>query len=100
MVTALLKLISPEGWAGIVVSLALGMLLAVQIVKTHHAQHEADTYHVEAVTARSALAQTVVNYRAAAELARADDARNLARVQQEQATITQQRDATYEARIA
>lgn len=53
-------------------------------------------FHAE----QAAHAATVANYRAAADQARRDDARNLARVEAEQAQINERTENDFESRIA
>jgi hypothetical protein len=100
MVMALLKLISPEGWAGIVVSLALGTLLAVQTVKTHYWHAQSDRFEWQYQHEFEAAATNRAAWRQAAVAAERADAANKARVEAEQTTINQQRGSSYEERIA
>ncbi|MBB5987415.1 hypothetical protein [Sphingobium lignivorans] len=55
---------------------------------------------VDLAAERAAHKQSVANYRAAAETARAQDAANKARVEREQATINRETVDDYEARLA
>jgi hypothetical protein len=95
----LLKLIT-EGWAGIIVSATLGVLLALQAGKTHHWKAESSRfeqlYKLEVHNHETDL----VTYRDAVKRAEAADAANKARVETEQTAINQQRGSSYEERIA
>jgi uncharacterized iron-regulated membrane protein len=89
-----------RGLLGIVSTLTLSILLVIQKGETRHWKKEAGRYEQLYHNEQTAFAQTVVNYRTAAEKARQDDAANKARVEAKQAAINQERDASYEARIA
>lgn len=96
----LLSLINPQGWVGIVLSAALGILLAIQVGHTHHYKNLAQTNELAYQHEHSAFLQTIVNYQRAAEQARQADAANKARVEAEQRAVNQRTNASYEARIA
>ena len=96
----LLRLLNPQGIAGLALSVALALLLVVQKGETHHWKKECDhfeqLYHGE----QSALAGTVADYRAAAAQARAADVANLQRAQDQQRAISERTDHDFEARLA
>lgn len=78
------------------VALAVGLL----IHQRDHWKAVAADRQVQLVQVKSAFDQTIADYRAAAEKARAADAANLVRVKTEQAAINQQSEYDYEMRIA
>ena len=96
----LLRLLNPQGIAGLAAALCLAILLVIQKGDTRHYRKQAaefeQLYHGE----QSALAGTVASYRAAAEQARAADEANARRVRAAQALINERTSDDYEARIA
>jgi hypothetical protein len=91
------------GWRGLVGLAAVAILttmLLIQKGETRHWKKQSDRYETLYNQDKAAFAKTVAGYRAAYSKAVADDAANLKRVQQDQATVNQQREASYEARIA
>jgi hypothetical protein len=97
---SLLRLLNPQGVAGIAISLALGMLLLIQKGETRHWKEQSGRFELLYSQEQSALAATVANYRAAADAARAADQANLARVTSDQQTINERTLNDYEARLA
>lgn len=89
-----------QGIVGIAVSVVLATLLVIE--KVGHADTRRDLVEFTRLYGgeKSAHQRTQLNYREAAEKARAADAANAARVKAEQSAITQKREAEYEARIA
>ena len=79
---------------------ALGLMLVLAKAETRHwrkqAEHEAALHLAE----RQAHARTIADYRRAAELARARDAANAARVERDQAVISQEVSHDYASKIA
>ena len=96
----LLRLINPQGIAGLVAALALGLLLVVQKVETRHWRKQASQFEQLYQHEQSAFAGTVANYRIAAERARASDQANAERVAAEQRHISERTSNDYEARLA
>jgi len=97
---SLLRLLNIQGIAGLAVSFALGMLLAIQKGETRHWRKESSRFEQLYVQEPAALAGTVANYRAAAEAARASDAANAKRVAAEQHSINERTSNEFEARLA
>lgn len=85
---SLLRLLNPQGIAGIAISLALAILLLIQKGETGHWKSESGRFEQLYGQEQSALAGTVANYRAAAAAARAADRANLARVAAGQSSST------------
>jgi hypothetical protein len=98
---ALYKLVG--GWRGLIgiIGIAtLSILLVIQKGETRHWHKKSDQFEQLYNREHMAFGQTVLNYRDAAEKARAADKANADRVLAEQAAINKERDASYEARIA
>ena len=96
----LLRLLNAQGIAGLVVSIALGLLLILQKGETRHWRKSSGQFEQLYRGEQSALAVTVANYRAAADAARAADQANFARVAGEQSAINERTEHEYEARLA
>jgi len=97
---SLLRLLGPQGIAGIALSLALGILLFVQRGETRHWKKESGRFEQLYAEEQSALAGTVANYRAAAEAARAADRATAARVSAQQRSISERTSNAYKTRLA
>jgi hypothetical protein len=97
---AFLRLLGPQGLAGIAASLCLGMLLVMQKADTRHWQRQSGRFEQLYRESEAARADLVAGYRAAAERAAADDAANAERVRREQIHISQRIEEEYDARIA
>ena len=97
---SLLRLLNIQGIAGIAVSVALAFLLLVQRGETRHWKKESGRFEKLYGEEQSAFTQTVANYRAAADTARAADRANLARVATEQRAINERTSNDFEARLA
>jgi hypothetical protein len=95
-----LRLLNIQGIAGLAVSLALGMLLAIQKGETRHWRKESSRFEQLHAQEQSAFAGTVANYRAAAEQARQSDAANVERVAAEQRQINERTTDDLQARLA
>jgi hypothetical protein len=95
-----LRLLNIQGIAGLAVSLALGMLLAIQKGETRHWRKESGRFEQLYVQEQAALAGTIANYRAAAEQARQSDAANVERVAAEQRQINERTTDDLQARLA
>lgn len=97
---SLLRLLSVQGIAGLVVGVALAVLLIIQKGETRHWKNESGRFEKLYAAEQSALAGTTANYRAAAEQARAADLANVQRVTAEQAAINERTSNDYEERLA
>jgi hypothetical protein len=97
---SLLRLLNIQGIAGLAVSLALGVLLAIQKGETRHWRKESGRFEQLYVQEQAALAGTIANYRAAAEQARQSDAANVERVAAEQRQINERTTDDLQARLA
>jgi hypothetical protein len=96
----LLRLLNPQGIAGLAASLALAILLVIQKGETRHWHKASDQFEILYRGEQAAFAGTVANYRAAADAARAADAANAKRVAAAQNAINERTDHDYEARLA
>lgn len=97
---SLLRLLNPQGIAGLALSVALALLLVVQKGETRHWKKQSARLEQLYAQEKAALAGTVANYRAAAEAARSADLANVARVAAEQRAINERTAYDYEARVA
>jgi hypothetical protein len=89
-----------RGLLGLVATLTLSVLLVVQTGETRHWHKQSDGWEQLYNREHLAFGQTVLNYRAAAEKARAADKANADRVLAEQRAINERRAHDYEARLA
>jgi hypothetical protein len=96
----ILRLLKPQGIAGLAVSIALGLLLLIQKGETGHWKKQSGKFEQLYAGERTAFAATVANYRTAAAQAQAADAANLQRVTQEQRAISERTEDDYQTRIA
>ena len=96
----LLRLLNPQGIAGIAISLCLGLLLILQKVETRHWRKQSGQFERLYHRERASFASTVANYRAAADAARAADRAAADRVAAEQRTINERTVHDFEARLA
>ena len=96
----ILRLLNPQGIAGIAASLCLALLLVLQKGETRHWRKQSGQFEQLYRQGEATLAGTVANYRAAAEQARAEDRANAERVRAEQATINERTSNAYEVRLA
>ena len=97
---SLLRLIGPQGIAGIVVAACLALLLIVQKVETRHWRKQSLRFEELARKSEAERARIVADFAAAAEAARAADRANAARVSAEQSAINRSSNHDFEARIA
>ncbi|HEY1145424.1 MAG TPA: hypothetical protein VGE84_03700 [Allosphingosinicella sp.] len=95
-----LRLLHPQGIAGIAVSLALAISLVLQKGETRHWKSESARFELLYRDEQSAFATTVANYRAGAEAARAADLAAAERVAAQQQAINQRSQNDLEARLA
>ena len=96
---SLLRLIGPQGIAGIAVAACLALLLMVQKVETRHWRKQSIRFEELARKSDAERARLVADFAAAAEAARAADRANAARVSAEQSAITRSSRHDFEARI-
>jgi hypothetical protein len=89
-----------QGLLGLILGITLGSMLLIQKGETRHWRKQSNGFEQLYHREQAAFAQTVTNYRAAADAARAADKAHADRVLAEQAAINKERDASYEARIA
>lgn len=95
-----LRLLNVQGIAGLAVGFALAVLLVIQKGETHHWKKQSGQFEQLYAHEQAALADTVANYRAAADAARAADQANLDRVAAEQRAINERTSNDFEARLA
>ena len=95
----LLRLIGPQGIAGIVVAACLGLLLMVQKVETRHWRKQSIRFEELARKGEAERARIVADFAAAAAAARSADRANAARVASEQSAINRSSRHDFEARI-
>ena len=95
----ILRLLNPQGIAGIAASLCLALLLVLQKAETRHWRDESLRNQELYRNAATQLAGTVANYRAAAAAALAADRANAARVAANQHAINQRTEDDFEDRI-
>ena len=96
----ILRLLNWQGIAGIAVSFALAILLAVQKAETHHWKKQSGSFEQLYREEQSAFATTVANARTAAEQARAADQANAQRVATAQRAINERTANDFETRLA
>jgi hypothetical protein len=96
----ILRLLNVQGVVGIAAALALLTLLLVQKVETRHWRKQSGQYEQLYRDEQAAGAQTVANYRAAADAARAADRAANDRVRAEQLAINERTSDDFETRLA
>ena len=96
----LLRLLNPQGIAGLAAAACLAVLLLLQKAETRHWKRQSAGLEQLYRGEQAALAGTVANYRAAADQARAADQANLARVSAQQRAISERTSNDLEARLA
>jgi len=96
----LLRLLNPQGIAGLAASLCLAVLLVIQKGETRHWRKQSGQFEQLYQREQSAFSGTVANYRSAAAQAFADDKANAARVRTEQTAINHRSNDAFETRIA
>lgn len=96
----LLRLLNPQGIAGLAASLCLALLLLLQKGETRHWRKQSSQFEQFYQREQAALAGTVANYRAAADAARAADRAAADRVAAEQRLINERTSDDYEKRLA
>jgi hypothetical protein len=96
----LLRLLNPQGIAGLAAALCLGLLLLLQKSETRHWKKQSAGFEQLYRGEQAAFAGTVANYRAAADQARAANQANLARVSAQQRAINERTSNDFESRLA
>ncbi|MEO8176626.1 MAG: hypothetical protein ABI626_08195 [Sphingomicrobium sp.] len=94
------RILNLQGMIGIAASLLLLGLWLVKAGEARHWRKQSSRYEQLYVGEQGALAQTVANYRAAAETARAADAANAGRVAAQQRNISERTTHDFETRLA
>lgn len=94
------RILNIQGMLGIAASLLLLGLLLVKAGDARHWRKQSSRYEQLYVAEQGAFAQTVANYRAAAETARVADIANADRVAAEQRTISERTTDDLETRLA
>ena len=97
---SLLRLIGPQGIAGVAVATILALLLIAAKIDSRHWKKQSDRFEQIYRAEATAHAGTVANYRLAAERARAADRANADRVAAEQGQINERTSHDFEARLA
>ena len=95
-----LRLLNPQGIAGIAISTCLVVLLVIQKAETGHWKRHGARFEQLYRDEQSAFAATVANYRAAADAARTADKANAERVASEQRAINERTAHDFEVRLA
>ena len=96
----ILRLLHPQGIAGLAVAAALAALLLVQKSETRHWRRQSGQYEQLYRGEQAAFAGTVASYRAAADAARAADRAAAERVAAEQRAINERTSNALEDRLA
>ena len=96
----MLRLLGPQGIAGIAAAICLSLLLVVQKGETRRWRHQSAEHERLYRAEQAAFAATVANYRAAADAARAADKAAAERVIAAQRAINERTEDEYEARLA
>ena len=96
----ILRLLNPQGIAGLAATICLGLLLLIQKAETHHWKKQSGQFEQLYHADQAAFAQTIAGYRAAADAARAADRAAGERARAEQAAINERTDNDYEIRLA
>lgn len=95
----ILRLLNFQGIAGIAASLALLAMLVAQKIDTRHWRKQSGQFEQLYRGEQAASAQTVANYRAAAEAARAADLAAAGRVRAEQNAINERIANDFQTRL-
>jgi hypothetical protein len=94
------KLLGPAGIVGLVLSLSLGALLAIQKGETRHWKKQSARYEQLYHDEHDARVATIAHYRQATIDARALDQANIRHVVGDQTAITERSDHDYQSRLA
>jgi hypothetical protein len=96
----ILRLLNPQGIAGLAAALCFAALLILQKGETRHWRKETGHFEQLYRAEQAAFAGTVANYRVAADAARAADKAAAERVRSEQAAISERTKNAFEIRLA
>jgi hypothetical protein len=96
----LLRLLSPQGIAGLAAALCLALLLVLQKGETRHWRMQSGQFKQLYQREQAAHRATELNYRRAAEAARVADRANADRVRAEQAEINERTSNDLQKRLA
>lgn len=96
----LLRLLNPQGIAGLAAAVVLALLLIAAKIDARHFKKQSAQFEQLYRAEAKAHAQTVANYRIAAERARAGDRANAERVHADQARITERTSNDFQDRLA
>ena len=96
----ILRLLNPQGIAGLAATICLGLLLLIQKAETHHWKKQSGQFEQLYHSDQTAFAQTIAGYREAADAARAADRAAGERARAEQAAINERTANDYESRLA
>src|SRR5262245_49337197 len=95
-----LRLLNPQGIAGLAASICLALLLIIQKGEARHWKKQSGQFERLYEQSQTAFASTVADYRAATEQARRSDAANAERVRSAQAKINEETKNDFETRLA
>lgn len=96
----LLRLLNPQGIAGLVAALRLAILLVIQKGETRHWRKQSARFEQLHQGSEADRARMTADFATAAETARAADRANVERVAGEQGAINHRSNHDFEARIA
>ena len=96
----ILRLLNPQGVAGIAASLCLALLLVLQKGETRHWKKQSAQFEQLYRGEQTAFESTIANYRAAAAAAESADKANAERVATVQRAINQRSEDAFEIRLA
>ena len=96
----ILRLLNPQGIAGLATAICLALLLFLQKGETRHWKKQSGQFEQLYHADQAAFAQTIAGYRAAADAARAADRAAGERARAEQAAINERTAYDYETRLA
>ena len=96
----LLRLLNPQGIAGLAAALCLAVLLVIQKGETRHWRKQSVRFEQLHRDSEAERARMIADFAAAAETARAADRANATRVATEQGAINLRSNHEFEARIA
>lgn len=95
-----LRVLNPQGLAGLAAALILSLLLAAAKIDARHFRKQSDRFERLYRAEVEARAQAIASYRAAAEEARRADRANVERVRARQSSINERTADDFEARLA
>src|SRR5688500_20407484 len=95
-----LRLLNVQGMIGIAAALLLSTLFLIKAGEARHWRKQSGRYEQLYLAEQGSRAQTIANYRAAAETARKQDLANAGRVAAEQRAISERTTHDLETRLA